>query len=43
MNDIAGIPYVDARFDKAGAALNENEVKAPSRNDRPHRHLARLE
>lgn len=30
MNEIAGIPYVAARFDKAGAALNENEVKVPA-------------
>ncbi|MGI9088121.1 MAG: hypothetical protein ACR2HH_10355 [Chthoniobacterales bacterium] len=26
MNNIAGIPYVAARFDKNGAALNQNEV-----------------
>ena len=29
MNDIAGIPYVAAIFDKDGAALNEQEVKVP--------------
>ncbi len=30
MKDIAGIPYVAARFDKSGAALNENEVTVPA-------------
>jgi len=29
MNDIAGIPYVAACFDKDGAALNKQEVKLP--------------
>jgi hypothetical protein len=29
MNDIAGIPYVAATFDKDGAALNKQEVKLP--------------
>ena len=29
MNDIAGIPYVAAIFDKDGAALNKQEVKLP--------------
>src|SRR5215467_8327439 len=29
MNDIAGIPYVAACFDKEGAALNKQEVKLP--------------
>src|SRR5215831_12683824 len=29
MNDIAGIPYVAAAFDKDGAALNKQEVKLP--------------
>jgi len=29
MNDIAGIPYVAACFDKDGAALNKEEVKLP--------------
>jgi len=29
MNDIAGIPYVAASFDKDGAALNKQEVKLP--------------
>jgi hypothetical protein len=30
MNNIAGIPYVAARFDKDGAALNKQEVKLPA-------------
>ncbi|MBA2623843.1 MAG: hypothetical protein H0U88_09540 [Chthoniobacterales bacterium] len=30
MTEIAGIPYVAARFDKNGAALNANEVKVPA-------------
>jgi hypothetical protein len=30
MNDIAGIPYVAATFDKDGAALNKQEVKVPN-------------
>ena len=30
MNDIAGIPYVAAIFDKDGAALNKQEVKLPN-------------
>src|SRR6516225_8106489 len=29
MNDIAGIPYVAACFDKDGAALNKQEIKLP--------------
>ena len=29
MNDIAGIPYSAARFDKDGAALNKQDVKLP--------------
>ena len=29
MNDIAGISYVAARFDKDGAALNKQEVTLP--------------
>jgi predicted alpha/beta hydrolase family esterase len=29
MNDIAGIPYVAATFDKDGAALNKQDVKLP--------------
>jgi len=30
MNNIAGIPYVAARFDKEGAALNKQEVTMPA-------------
>ena len=30
MNNIAGIPYVAARFDKDGAALNKQEVTLPA-------------
>jgi hypothetical protein len=30
MNNIAGIPYVAARFDKDGAALNKEEVTLPA-------------
>ena len=30
MNNIAGIPYVSARFDKDGAALNEQQVTLPA-------------
>ena len=30
MNNIASIPYVAARFDKDGAALNKQEVKLPA-------------
>lgn len=30
MKDIAGIPYVAARFDKDGAALNENQLTLPA-------------
>src|SRR5215471_8872735 len=30
MNDIAGIPYVAARFDKDGATLNKQELVLPS-------------
>jgi hypothetical protein len=30
MNDIAGIPYVEARFNKDGALENQNEVKLPA-------------
>lgn len=30
MNNIAGIPYVAARFDKDGAALNQQEVTLPA-------------
>ena len=30
MNNISGIPYVAARFDKDGAALNKQEVTLPA-------------
>ena len=30
MTDIAGIPYIAARFDKDGAALNQNQVAVPA-------------
>lgn len=30
MNDIAGIPYLAARFDKTGAPLNQSEVTLPT-------------
>ena len=40
MNDIAGIPYVEAQFDKNGAL---NSSHAARRRDRPLRHVARLE
>ena len=30
MNDIAGIPYVEAQFDKNGALENQNDVNLPA-------------
>ena len=40
MSDIAGIPYIEAEFDKNGAS---NQSLAAGRHDRPLRHVARLE
>ena len=41
MNDIAGIPYVEAEFDNNGNAQESSH--APGGHDRSHRHVARLE
>ena len=41
MGDIAGIPYIEAQFDKNGTL--ERPVTAAGGSDGPLRHLARLE